>query len=213
MPCLPLARALALTLVAVSSAPARADSIRCAGGIVSTGDSKIDLLGKCGPPALTDARLAERSRSTLVGGTAAYGRRLVTAVETWTYDFGRTQFVQTVTLVKGKVASVERGGYGYADTQAERERSRKATCDAALIRPGDLKLDVLARCGDPAMVDEWQEERVARHVEGAVVTEDTAVTIVELWTYDFGPNRLLRFVRFADGKVVAVDTGSYGYAQ
>jgi hypothetical protein len=36
---------------------------------------------------------------------------------------------------------------------------------------------------------------------------------IEVWTYDFGRNRFLRFVRFEDGKVTAVETGGYGYAE
>jgi hypothetical protein len=37
--------------------------------------------------------------------------------------------------------------------------------------------------------------------------------VPQVWTYDFGPRQLVRFVRFEDGKVTAVETGSHGYAE
>ena len=33
-----------------------------------------------------------------------------------------------------------------------------------------------------------------------------------VWSYDFGPRTLVRHVLFEDGKIVRIDTGSYGYA-
>lgn len=57
----------ALALVALAGTlPARGDSIQCDGGIVSVGDTKLDLLGKCGAAALEGqpvevVRLAPRS--------------------------------------------------------------------------------------------------------------------------------------------------------
>ena len=45
-----------------AAAPARADSsIRCSGGLVSVGDARVDLLGKCGLPALEERRLESRA--------------------------------------------------------------------------------------------------------------------------------------------------------
>jgi hypothetical protein len=41
-------RAAAAALLALVSFAARADSMRCGGRLVSAGDSKRDLLGKCG---------------------------------------------------------------------------------------------------------------------------------------------------------------------
>jgi hypothetical protein len=48
-------------LLALAPPGARADSLRCDGGIVSVGDTKLDLLGKCGRPALEDVRAEERT--------------------------------------------------------------------------------------------------------------------------------------------------------
>ncbi len=36
---------------------------------------------------------------------------------------------------------------------------------------------------------------------------------VELWTYNFGPNKFMRRIRFEDGLVVEIETLGYGYIQ
>jgi hypothetical protein len=203
-------RALAAAFVALVPALARADSLACSGGIVSVGDSKVDLLGKCGRPALQERDVEERS---LVDARLGAGRRVVSPVERWTYDFGRSRFIQVVTLARGKVAGVERGGYGYAQAAASPERPRRATCDPAALDEGSLALEILARCGEPAAVDAWDEElRTVEDLGGDSVLARGVIVTVEIWTYDFGRNQFLRFVRVQGGKVTRVDTGSYGYA-
>jgi hypothetical protein len=200
----------AATAVALAASPARADSLSCAGGIVSLDDSTVDLLGKCGPPVLMERDHEERA--FVVKGVAA--RRVLSPVERWTYDFGRSRFIQVVTLVKGKVAAVERGGYGHADAAAQRARQARASCQPAALDEGALAFEILARCGEPAAVDAWDEEvAVVAALDGAAVVTRPVTVTVEVWTYDFGRNQLLRFVRLEGGKVVRVDTGSYGYAE
>jgi hypothetical protein len=200
----------AAALAALAPLGAHAGSLSCDGGIVSIGDSKVDLLGKCGSPALE-----ERSDEVAQVDGVQGGRRGVGApLERWTYDFGKGRFVQVVTLVGGKVSAVERGSYGFAAKPARPERSGRATCDPAALAAGKLKLEVLARCGEPAMIDAWEEElRTVEKLDRQLVTTQVVTATVELWTYDFGPNQLLRFVRLENGKVVSVETGSYGYAR
>lgn len=198
---------LAVLAAAVLLAPAaRADdSLRCDGGVVSLGDSKLDLLGKCGEPTLRDDRPVE--------AVAAAQRLLSYVVERWTYDFGPSRFAMTVTMRLGKVTAIERGGRGYAEPGPRAPvRLRRARCEPYAIREGDTTLDLLGRCGDPAL----REEAVETCCD-AVDVEDPAVVRttlhVEVWTYDFGPSALQRRVRLEDGKVVRVDTGGRGYAE
>jgi hypothetical protein len=205
------ARSLAAAaLVVLVPLAGRADSLSCPGGIVATGDAKLDLLGKCGRAALEERRTEE---SAVLDVRYGGGRRVGAPVERWTYDFGRSRFVQVVTLARGRVTAIERGGYGYAEKLPAAERPRRATCEPSSLAEGKLKLEVLARCGEPAAVDAWDEEvRTVEKLDRQVVTVHAAIVTIELWTYDFGRNQLLRFVRIEDGKVAAVETGSYGYA-
>jgi hypothetical protein len=217
----PLALAGLSLVAAAAPVPAAAGpSIRCAGGLVSEGDARLDLLGKCGPPTLEERRIEERwaiaSERREGEGQVAVGRKVSVVVESWTYDLGRNAFVHVVTLENGRVTAVERGSYGYRREPAPpRPSPARARCEGlAGVREGDGKLDVLARCGEPTLVDAWEEAR------GTFVTDaqgrrsaGAATTVrLETWTYDLGRNRLVRFVRFEDGKVAEVTTGSYGYA-
>jgi hypothetical protein len=206
--CPGLLQALALALApAVASADG---SIACEGGIVSTGDSKVDLLGKCGQPALREVRGVERG--ALHGGAGVaqtFGADVV--VEAWTYDLGPRRFVQVVVIENGRVRYVERGGYGYRDASGGR-RIPVSTCNG-FVDVGLVKLDVLARCGEPTTVDAWEE-----HVGWVALDRDVGIgsgegwTILhELWAYNLGPRRLQLLVHLANGKVVKVESGGYGY--
>lgn len=210
-------------LLAVASAgllgaawPARADSIRCPGGIVSVGDPKIDLLGKCGPPALREVRRGERAGFVRNGVWYGAGGRVEVSVETWSYDFGPRRFLQIVTIENGRVTRVDRGGYGYADGGAAGPRGVPvSTCDPEVLDEGDSKLDVLAQCGEPAAADAWEVQRGYTVIEpGEVAAFGESFTVLrEVWTYNFGPRRFVRLVYFEDGKVTEVETGSYGYGE
>ena len=181
------------------------DSFRCGSGLVSVGDARIDLLGKCGRPALQEARVEER----FDGGAQGAGARVTAVVEEWTYDFGPRSFVQVVTLVNGRIVRIERGSYGYQDGATKPVRIPRARCDPGAFHEGDGKLDLLERCGEPAAIDTW-EEPGAVYVPGRVV--QTSMVRVEVWTYDLGPNQFVRFVRLENGRVARVTTGSYGNA-
>jgi hypothetical protein len=206
-----LARAAAV-LVALAPAAARAESgLSCAGGIVSIGDAKVDLLGKCGRPALQEAQAEQRFAVERPGGV---GRRVTAPVERWTYDLGKSRFVQVVTIVRGRITAVERGSHGYADEAPARERPRRPACDPSVLAEGKLKLELVARCGEPAIVDAWEEEtRVVQRSDAGTVSGAASIVPIEVWTYDFGPRHFVRFVRLEGGKVTAVETGSYGYAE
>ncbi len=202
----PLAAAILL-----AGLPARADSIRCAGGIVQTGDTKLDLLAKCGRPTLVEDHARESGTFDVRSGVA---RRVYVPIDVWTYDFGSSRFIQVVRIAKGRVVAIERGGYGYADQQPPRGRPQRTRCDPALLSEGKLTLEILAVCGEPTMKDEWEEEIAAvRQADGQFVSTDTLYRTVALWTYDFGPNILVRYVRMEDGRVTRVETGSYGYGE
>jgi hypothetical protein len=185
----------------------------CDGGIVSRGDARIDLLGKCGPPTLVESHQDERT-ALVSGAFPAAGSRVL--VERWTYDRGPNQFIMIALLEAGKVVGFERGGYGYAQATA-RKASRpipRAQCANDAFHVGDSTYEVLARCSDPAFVDVRQETRMVDLLPGpgGSGTPVFKTVEVEVWTYDFGPRTLVRFLVFCEGKLLRIETGSYGYA-
>ena len=87
-----------------------------------------------------------------------------------------------------------------------------------LIKVGDRTYDVQSKCGDPDQVVQRTEKRTVRHkirrwVNGVAeeVTEEQEVDVlVDEWTYDMGPQRLIRRLFFENDRLVRVTTGNRG---
>lgn len=78
-------------------------------------------------------------------------------------------------------------------------------CGSRIVSLDALAPAVYAACGEPAYRDTWDyfDQSYGRYVA------DT-----EVWTYNFGPNQLLRILRFRRGRLRAIETDGYGfYAQ
>jgi hypothetical protein len=95
------------------------------------------------------------------------------------------------------------------------ERVYGLRCGNNIIDVGDRKIDVLKKCGEPAIADEWYEEdifrsspEIDRFGEGS---RRKVVVHVEEWTYNFGPTRFTYILTFKNGKLVEVRTGDYGF--
>lgn len=216
------ARLVAPLVAALLPALASADdSLRCPRGIVSVGDLKVDLLGKCGEPTLRELSRAEESgvvRRDAGGKGVAQPATITTtretsAIERWTYDFGPSQFIRIVTLDGGRVRSVATGGRGYsAETTPARRPLPVATCDYKGIRVGDEAYEVLARCGEPATRDVRLLERAVERRDGDESVQRSVTVPIDVWVYHFGPQTFTRIVELEDGRVVKVETGDHGYA-
>jgi hypothetical protein len=209
----PPAAVLLLVGLALAS-PARAnDGMSCPGGVVSVGDSRLDLLGKCGPATMVESRPAQVTE--WVGDRVQGASRTVTiSIETWTYDLGSSRLVQYVRIEAGKVVNVRTGGYGRAaDTRRSRGFVPRAPCDPTGIRAGDSTYDLLSLCGEPVFRDVREEQVTVAEGDGAWATGTSMVIVKETWTYDFGPRALVRHVQVRDGRVTGVRTGGYGYSE
>jgi len=81
-------------------------------------------------------------------------------------------------------------------------------CGDRIVSVGDSTADVVAKCGEPAWRDKWEEtirERLDDHASPKVYIT------VEAWTYNLGPNQFLRIFTLRNGKVTDIRTGGYGY--
>ena len=74
-------------------------------------------------------------------------------------------------------------------------------CGDRLVATGALAAEVIGVCGEP--VDRrWRRLHWPR---GEVRHE------IEEWTYNFGPDRLLRVLRFRDGILADIEEAGYGF--
>jgi len=206
----------AALLLCLGAAHVRADaSLRCEGRLVSVGDRKLDLLGRCGEPAYQESHEEERVVTLRGPGSALQRRRVRLVVERWTYDRGPREFLTFVTMETGRITAIGQGSYGTAGASPPREvlPPPRASCAPEASRPGDSAYEVLRKCGEPALRDGRSLSRsVAVQVAPGVVEEEVREASLEVWSYDFGPRSFVRHLVFLDGKLLRVETGSYGYS-
>jgi hypothetical protein len=85
-------------------------------------------------------------------------------------------------------------------------------CGSKVISEGDSIDRVLQYCGEPA---ERRRTYIVRQPRFEVGSQEYSFpgeeeVPVDLWTYDFGPNKLMMRVRMIAGEVDSIETLGYG---
>lgn len=86
-------------------------------------------------------------------------------------------------------------------------------CGNKLVRKGAHPVEVINKCGEPVYVEESVEYRsvaIDNRQAGLYRQHDVPIKIEE-WTYNFGPHRFMRLLRFEDGKLLTIESIGYGY--
>jgi hypothetical protein len=91
-------------------------------------------------------------------------------------------------------------------------RADALRCGSRLITEGDTIDEVLAYCGEPAERNRTWIRRQPRFEYGGqeIPFPGEEDVPVDLWTYDFGANKLKRRIRIVAGKVDSIETLDYG---
>lgn len=99
---------LALSLLLSTAFAAQAESFRCGKWVVTTDISVTELRKRCGAPKSMEAR-SEDVFARNAHGTGSYkiGERVI---EVWVYARGSQAADMVVTIVDGKIQSIERAG-------------------------------------------------------------------------------------------------------
>lgn len=101
-------------------------------------------------------------------------------------------------------------------------------CGGKLVSDGAPQGKVLRFCGEPESVQVRSvyragipRQRIRHRDEHAGAVQDSAElliadrayveVVVEEWTYNFGPHRLMRVIRFENGLVTSIRQLGYGY--
>jgi hypothetical protein len=72
------------------------------------------------------------------------------------------------------------------------------------------------KCGEPAMRDSREVKVKVKSTERSGEDRDetsesvTVTRVIDLWIYNFGPNRLMQIAEFENGVLVDVRSGGYG---
>lgn len=94
-------------------------------------------------------------------------------------------------------------------------RADSLRCGTRLVVEGTTRDQVATWCGEPTEVQErhvlrppivWYYGHPVRIAGGGEVE-----VLVEIWTYNLGPNKLMRRLTIEDGEVVGIETLGYGY--
>ena len=75
-------------------------------------------------------------------------------------------------------------------------------CGARIVGDEDLAAELLAACGEPS----YRDRLLVQIPNGAYVAD------TEIWTYDFGPQKLLQLVTLRDGQISNIDSDGYGFS-
>ena len=98
---------IVLLLLGLVSVPVSAETFRCGQWIASPDMTVDELLQKCGGPTQKSSETVDvYARTASGGGTHKTG---TSTIEKWTYDRGSQAAPMIVTIVDGKIKSMERG--------------------------------------------------------------------------------------------------------
>jgi hypothetical protein len=188
-----------LGALAASGSAAGSDTLRCGSHLVSTGDTKVEVLIKCGEPAWKDGWTDE----LIDGVDTAVERGISVDRERWVYNFGPNAFLEFLSFDNGRLTGITAGGYGYNGGLPSAR-----SCDQEQIHTGLSQYEVLHRCGEPFFKDSHYEQRLTAVKHGVSRLADLRI---DEWTYNLGPTQFLRILKFENGQLVSITTGDRGF--
>lgn len=95
------------TLGLLAASPVAVSAMRCGNKIVGEGDTKAEVLAKCGQPLLREY-IGEDVEIEYGYGT--YSKRIV---EEWTYNFGPSKFMPILHFRGNKLIEIRNGDKGF----------------------------------------------------------------------------------------------------
>lgn len=87
-------------------------------------------------------------------------------------------------------------------------------CGTHVIKEGDHYLEVQRACGEPDVEEEWIEDGiVSREIHPSLRLRERVVegVVVRMWTYNFGPQKFMRQLKFRNGLLVSIEKVGYGF--
>ena len=168
-----------------------AEKFYCDGFLVSPGETREEVVEKCGEPAWLDVR----------GDEGAEEGSLPRETEEWIYDFGHSQLLEFLRFRNGRLVTIRSGVHGFGG-------SRGADCGYGTnLALGDSKLEVVAKCGEPTGGGTVGEEPMPP--EGSDERRQELLA-KDQWMYDFGPEKFVHYLIFRHGRLMEIRSGGFG---
>ena len=85
-------------------------------------------------------------------------------------------------------------------------------CGNAIVVEGDSSYRVRKKCGEPDSIERSviYKTRAVHRGYRYVGSEDYSV-VIEEWTYNLGPNKFIRLLRFENGVLKTIGNTGYGF--
>jgi len=87
--------------------------------------------------------------------------------------------------------------------------TQSVVCAGKIINEGVTKAQVIAACGKPTQVG--NRTGALEPAIGEVTPPSSDDGRIEVWTYDFGPTKLVQRIWFEDGVVKRVESQAHGH--
>ncbi len=110
---------LALGLSLAATVPAQA-ALRCGSHLVSEGDTRSEVIAKCGEPTEINQKSAILRQPTVWVGGRRYvlGNGLVEIpIEVWVYNLGPNKLMRRLRFEDGVLVDIDTMGYGYYENR------------------------------------------------------------------------------------------------
>jgi hypothetical protein len=92
--------------------------------------------------------------------------------------------------------------------------AQSLVCNGKIIGEGTTLAKVAALCGQAVQIDHksvYNGAAISTGGQPNSIVGSTVEVQIEIWTYNFGPNKLMQRIRFEDGVVVRIESLGYGY--
>lgn len=111
-----IALIIAATAITLSS-PSNAESLRCKTKLAKIGDTKADVIQKCGDPIMTDSfcqpiAIAAQPQGVQNGNNNVQNNTVISTcenIEIWTYNPGTGKFMTHLYFSRGELRSIHYG--------------------------------------------------------------------------------------------------------
>jgi uncharacterized protein DUF2845 len=90
-----------------------------------------------------------------------------------------------------------------AGAPAQAGETETCICRNGIVSRGDLIVEVLKKCDQPAQKTQRKETRIVKN--------GISIVTVDEWIYNFGPNEFMYSLRFENGRVARIESLDYGY--